>query len=678
MKFDLWVNPLTWPAWAWLILAALLLAAGWPLGRALVRAWTVHRQWRRWRPFVRRAALQAAWDRFILPAAEVPGHGRVDLFAWLDTELHDPQPVRTRFLLLGPPESGRTTALLRWAARAHPGFEVLYRSLAHPQALEGLADWPAAARTLLLLDGLDEDPALRQGVRARLDAVLEATAAFGRLVISASPDWLPPEPGSERQPAWYHFVGERQYQVFVLVHLLPWPPGLVLRQAQATLRGRRARRQAAQLLAQLPDLLTRPGWAQALPLAVASDSPPQGFWDLTALEVHHWLGRQPDPEAAFRLLVDLAGALYQRWEAEGRSFLDAQAWAQLSPPRYLRARQQVLLHEAGRGYGFRHRRHWAWLLAWRAYHLPDTALPAADTWPQAVQGYREAAWAQLLRMPEAAAIQVRLTGDPALHPAPELPRTQLASITRLYLPGALPEDLRLLGVLPALRGLYFRPAAPLRALPASLIEALPQPSPAVYVPRAGGGWQAWQSLPLALAGGPRGSRVQAWQVFHPLHGLALWEGPLSDPARGHRRILSALPAGWDQWPQPGDKEEPVTGTGAPLEVRIFSRIIAPAWLDLFDQMRVYQAPGGLQHLLLENRHRPTFFIPYIAEATNRLVALLGEDDHYRAEFDADDAAQVEDGHWTGRRWTRQNTDAYAYPVLLYLEDPWRVRLWVLG
>ncbi|RMG56740.1 MAG: hypothetical protein D6722_25910, partial [Bacteroidetes bacterium] len=285
-------------SWLLFLLGGLLLLVGGVLLWRVLRALAIRRQYRRWRPYVRRPAIEAAWNRFIPPAVDIPGSGPVDLFSWLKVELNDPQPVQTRYLLVGPPESGRSTALLRLAAKRLWRGQVVYRHLGQPGALESLSQLPQPDQTLLLLDGLDEAYALRRGFRSLMDQLLAETAPIGRMILAASPALIPAPAAGDTQPQLYHFVGDQQYRVFLRLQLLPWPRKLLLKRWRRHLPGRKARRAAASLLDTLPGLMSWPGWTQALPAALAAEVPPRGQMDLTAAEIHAWVGRQRAPETA--------------------------------------------------------------------------------------------------------------------------------------------------------------------------------------------------------------------------------------------------------------------------------------------------------------------------------------------------------------------------------------------
>ena len=68
----------------------------------------------------------------------------------------------------------------------------------------------------------------------------------------------------------------------------------------------------------------------------------------------------------------------------------------------------------------------------------------------------------------------------------------------------------------------------------------------------------------------------------------------------------------------------------------------------------------------------------LEEILRRLVSVYGEDDWHREGFNLDDKAQIEEGHWTGRRWFWGNTDSYAFPVHMYMTSPGQVNLVVYG
>lgn len=141
---------------------------------------------------------------------------RQKLFKTLDKALADPASPRYLFLL-GEAGMGKTTSLKLYHShhlkRLRRDFEISLVSLRLPNSDERIAEIASKPKTILFLDGLDEDIRASVDYTGRLHCLLSATAEFRKVLITARTNFFreggggPFSSGAARIPANYQGEG---------------------------------------------------------------------------------------------------------------------------------------------------------------------------------------------------------------------------------------------------------------------------------------------------------------------------------------------------------------------------------------------------------------------------------------------------------------------------------------
>lgn len=623
---------------------------------SLLRWWMSQRLAHRFSPLVIDHALRG-YRPISLPDCDQP------LLPTLTHRYLSPAVRTYRYVLLLAAEGGgKTTALLRLYLRQAmpwgPWRHVHLLRAADPDALAQLAHLPDPARTLLLIDGLDEDPQLARLGRTRLDAWLAATRPFGRVVLSCDPTAWPGPLTRIAEGEAIRYTGESEVQLLACLAWEPMPPAATSR----WLRGLQGLR--------LPDP-ARPAFrvsrlAQLLEEAVPAVQQPARhaprFWQAVAQAMARRAAQGQGLALPAPRLHDLHVIHAPNWE--------------------LKRLISSLLWRDGQGcYQFHHQAVAAYFLS--AVGLEHPQEEAGVAWAgltQALAYRQERLWLALLAQPEQARGWFRTPQAVARRPLREMQASEVQQVSRLYVPAdwhALAPTL--LPGLPQLQGLYLIDADRQR-LTADWLEALPHSRVLVYfldgTHHLREVWHYQATAGEWLGGQGTALRGQA-QSFVPVN-LEV-QPPLAQPwphpsggwpeDRGVRQWLrQEIGEALDRvvlWPD-----------APPYEVRLPQA----AW-ELFHRLRVWPGADGRVNLMLDQAFPSTLLVSELRPLVAALVTRMGEDDAHRRTLTPDDEAQLEDGFWTGRRWLWGNTDRYASPLRLVSTRPgyatlsvWNVQL----
>ncbi|GAB4406155.1 MAG: hypothetical protein OHK0039_07660 [Bacteroidia bacterium] len=649
-----------------------LALAGYLLSRWLGRlaVWLrARRWWRRLRPHMHHGEVQAAFAGYVSPACERRPGKIVDFRDFFRQTLFDQDPSTPgRILLLGPYGSGRTTALIRLCTML-PRRQTMLRSLPRLRDLDALRQPPPGCR-ILLLDGLDEVAGIGETLPVYLEALLVATQAYDKVVIAASHELFPDR--DPRRLGYWSFTGDASYHTFQVLSLAPWPAALLRRRA-----ARRDRKVLQMALETLPGFFSRPGWQRVLP-AMHRQVLPYTF-ALIEADMQTALGRTQHPQGWLRLLDEAALYLYREYPQTGAWQLPRAAvdtWANSMGVKLREWAGGLLRPEPGRSVAL-YPHVAAYLVARRAYE---------EAWPEEElrfdglirRCYLEICWETFVR--SVGQVEVRKPGQAGRLPAGSVSYEAIDQITYLYVRQAMPPDWRLLRYLHRLRGVFLQVPG-IQYPPLGLVGMLAHPGVLLYLGNPDEGWLAWQlatsEATWDTGAGHAPGLARALRQHDPLEGVSLWRGwqPVQPAGAVWERLMRIL--GPDilhsdarLW-EAGSSAE----IGAPLDVQVLRFLPGSQVLTLFQRVRATRLHNGVCHLHLDNTHRPTLLIDELRGLVQRLHAVLGNDEAGRGLFDAEDLRAVEDGYWTGRRWSQ--TPA-GVPVLLYMVRPWRIKLWVLG
>ncbi len=660
----LWMPPLLPPDpsalgfWlGWGGLCALLLGLGWVIKVA-------------WRRHIRTELLGDVPPQIVAVAQKYyqpvlrPGT-QEDLVHWLlHKVLTKENTTYQYYLLLGPDGVGKTTLLARFfAAYSLPWRRKPWRielfSLGSPDAMLRVSKMPRREEVLLILDGLEDDPAFADNPRKRLDEVLVATQGFARVVLSCDADlWPGGQPilaGGEA----LRYVGEETAQ---LLGYLPMP----------TLKGK--------------DFANVKRGAETW----------QGLRRLA------WPSRERAPEA-------LPSQRLARWLAsEGRSavpLLPEAAprpfWWKLAEAMQMRARQGLgltvpafVIEELGGRFapdwdkkalaahllwqdrvGRIRFVHGSLLAFFRAEALmQEQRIPDASSWRALPRGgyyFQSMAWTRVLRQGDREGWSYRTPSQVERRPLATLRDRDLLRVSRLYVPAtAVQGSYAFLPQLRQLRGVYFE-GLTRHQVPANWLAALPHNQVYLYLIHRGRvgqvlSFQNHQAQLTPSLQAPQEVKVDTLSLEPVvLRKQPLPTEPLYNP-RGHHRgdasLIHLLHVDFKRlMKQMGFQTHHL---GWVLD----ERLSQPEW-GLFNQLRAYRLKDHTLNLVLEQTAPSTLLAHELRQLLPVLMAALGPDDEHWGAFQPDDEAQLEDGHWRGRRWLWGASDRYAHPVHLFVDRP---------
>ncbi|MDX1909237.1 MAG: hypothetical protein SF053_19520 [Bacteroidia bacterium] len=582
--------------------------------------------------------------------------------------------------------AGCTGVLIRAWSRARSPLQTQHIdlvSLLVPDALAQVAAIRHPAQKTLLLD--DAGTWLRQqpDMKAALEYLIMCTAQFRR-VLAVGEASLPGvfQPGSS--PGTAEFTGDETCQTWQIWELLPVHTAAIRQAIRPYARTGRERRRLAALAQTHPDLWGRPGLIRGLVYRSADHPDFRPVYRTQAVEgwlqiLGNQVSRQPSvTEDWWRWLHNVVAWMVQH---NTTSIPEAEALACWPDPDHRPGRVPgpVLVRQADGRYGFFHQVMPAWLAASQA----DKTVPG--TWPDGPVFHLEIQIQRFLAIPAHAGTVCRTLDHPELRPLAETPASELTRITRLYAAYTLGTDWRWLRYLHHLRGVYLHATNQTPEPPASMTEAMPHDQVLIYLMRDQELAEVLSQQPTEAALAVAGGRSI------PIHALAWTPLRLAtqpDPVRRFRAPVSArvrsraimrlfdLPL--LDLPDPSSAPIDRLINEDREEVRIFERIIGVAEQELFNRVRICLFADGVRNLILENTYRPTLLLSTLEQLTNRLYQVMGEDDEGLEGFGPDDAAQIEDGCWTGRRWLWKRSEAYAYPVHLFMAQPGKVWLVLFG
>jgi hypothetical protein len=297
---------------------------------------------------------------------------RVDAFKYLDFFLEEAKSKH--LLVLADCGMGKTTFLINYFYRRSKwfprrGLTAMLVSLSKTGYASAIESVPIAerAKTVLLMDALDEDPLVLKGVSSRVLELLKLTEGFRAVVITCrshffrSDDDIPVATGALRAgptPAGH----SKEYE-FNRLYLAPFDSKQVsayLRKSMGGASGFLRRRKAKVLIQKVPSLIIRPMLLVHVAdlLDVESKQGILSEWDLYQAITSAWAQREAH-WIDIRLLLDfstkLAGNLFARRHLRGGEYCSysdlrdlASTWGISVKPELLAGRSLLNRTEDGR------------------------------------------------------------------------------------------------------------------------------------------------------------------------------------------------------------------------------------------------------------------------------------------------------------------------------------------
>lgn len=613
----------------------------------------------------------------------LPGQGMVSLSDYF-VERFDTQKELDRnfYLLLGPSGSGKTHFLLRLYAkltrnglskhRAH------YLALDKKPDLEQLSQLPNRSETVLLLDALDEDPLVFAHFGERMDQIIKHSRHFRKVILACSHARFAEL--EDLDQAYFTFVGPKESIRFNLCELVPLEGSKAIKKSVRRGLKKNHKCQTA-LLQEWPEIAETPLWLESLNLSPVKEGD-RFYYQLFAYRVEAELqalyGKEEVVQIAHRFLEAIAGTMYLQWQEKGALQIKATELASLARAfdfdwRILKKRILILTEDEM--LSFWHVSYLSFFLSRAAYR--DELKPNLTRFrglPLARTFYLEMAWlAYLKNEGDVKEYYYRSKYDHNKRSLSELNAWELPLLSRLYVNDLENKDVRFLRMLKHLKGLHLNESVDNWSDTAWLSE-LPAHDFTIYTNEKAGPAEIWQKK--MLAGEVKIQKLVLSDALDPTLKLspALW--PKID--KGRRDILKLFNLELSDLPNEFCEESGESISSQGEKVRKYQTHLGMLELELFNQLEIHQFSDGTYNLVFRHSHRPTMLTEIIAELLEKLFEAYGEDDYHRTKLDADDLSQIEDGQWLGRCYTWQNSDFYAYPLFIYMDQAGQFQLVMCG
>ena len=521
-----------------------------------------------------------------------------------------------------------------------------------------------------------------------MDEILHAIEPFRQVIIASDLSLFPKTP---KGTDLISYVGENCFRQFLRCEMLPLGVSEnrnLLRRANHGLIGKKRIAWMEERL----ELMYTPLWAKAF-ARWQEEAHPDFVFQLMENHIHLELNKTKkkiDQEKAQRFLEALAGSIGFQQQEGGDLSMSPGEWKALAQvfeidPAPLKRFFLFTLPDGS--FRFRHQALLSFFLARAAFKeglMPElTHFPGL---PFARTCFLEMAWLSYRKETLESEAWYRVVGEEEKYPVSELRTPELSLIRRLYLSDYNGRDLRFLRMLDHLTALHLSDTR-LDEIPPELISELPNEHVLLYL-----GWDAkiqkimavtHETADLNLPNEQSLSVIaRSFQEIRPQMDLNPYL-PVEDEFRervqkGQKNILNLfdtdLPGiSWEEGQKP---ESFVNAKGD--RFRTSELHLGIPELDLFDLIEIFAFENGSHNLRLTNKHQATLLEEILKEMVNRFYRVYGEDDFHQTEFTADDASQIQDGRWRGRKWSWKNTDSYAYPVHLFMPKPGKVHLIIRG
>ncbi|MEZ4829318.1 MAG: hypothetical protein R3C61_23970 [Bacteroidia bacterium] len=171
------------------------------------------------------------------------------------------------YMILAGSGMGKTTFLInlymkyitRWFVRG-PKFHIHLLPLGYPNVLKRIESIPDQENTILLLDGLDEDPRAVKDYKQRLGKILSKVQNFRVVVFTCRTQFFPSEEEEPRETGVVKFGSRQGYQTFAKLYLSPFSERDIEKYLSKKYgwfqRGKK--RKAQKIIEQSPNLMVRP------------------------------------------------------------------------------------------------------------------------------------------------------------------------------------------------------------------------------------------------------------------------------------------------------------------------------------------------------------------------------------------------------------------------------------
>lgn len=193
---------------------------------------------------------------------------RQKLMPFFLSEAFKPGATDQRFyIILAGSGMGKTTFMvnlyMRYITRLFPGrsrFHIHLLPLGYPNVLKRIEEIEDQENTILLLDGLDEDPRAVKDYKKRLGKILARVQDFRVVVFTCRTQFFPSEEEEPRETGVVRFGSRQGYQTFAKLYLSPFNERDIKKylNKKYNLFNRRKKERALRIIEQSPNLMVRP------------------------------------------------------------------------------------------------------------------------------------------------------------------------------------------------------------------------------------------------------------------------------------------------------------------------------------------------------------------------------------------------------------------------------------
>lgn len=609
------------------------------------------------------------------------------------------------YFILGMPGMGKSCFMINlfWKYRYQllkKDYFIRLIALNHPHAFEEIQKIPKQQQTVLLLDAFNEDPLAIENYSLRLAELIQMTQSFAKVLISCRNNFFPVELENPLQSKPVSFEEQGCYQLFSKIYIDPFNEidaySYLRRRLPLFYLNDKVKAQA--IHAQNLYLLSRPLFLNFIEFLLKGRPIIYDFTYQVYQEIiQTWIGvaskgaSNDFQDSYYHFLAEIACNMYDHFEDRNGLLIPEEDLKIISHKysiKLLPSRQPLIRQHPLGYYYFTHQSFISYFVAERAFRQEN--YPIETNFKGLMMAsilYQELCWERYTSRYTMVEGSYRTIHNSSLIPLSNIKVWELKQISRLYLRDFVKRDLRFIKGLKHLRGLYLEEGEE-TDLSSDIFQSLPHEDINIYLLHESQIYAVMKPVasPVAvLEVDGMGADAGAFQWDAPVR-LNLFRAAspeLIHPFQNYTHILSQgllslFNMNLLELPDRTCKliKERTNLNG--IEYKVYEQSAGFGELELFNSLELYAFPDGSINLHFFNTYTPTLFHQSLSIIVQKLVSMYGPDDYGQADYNEDDAAQVEDGFWEGRSWSKSIEERFAYPVHLFLSKPGKIDLIIRG
>lgn len=238
----------------------------------------------------------------LIQANTVAARNRLIPF-FLKKAFHPSNDHQRFYIVLAGSGMGKTTFMInlymrylqysRFKGRA---FHIQLVPLGYPEILQRIEKIPDQENTILLLDGLDEDPQAVRHYQKRMEAILKKVKDFRVVVFTCRTQFFPSEEDEPKETPVARFGSHQGFQEFAKMYLAPFAESDIKAFLNKKYRWfeKRKKQAAWQIIAHSPNLMVRPMILSYIDDLLEAEGNYEYTSDLYAVLIQKWIEREAD------------------------------------------------------------------------------------------------------------------------------------------------------------------------------------------------------------------------------------------------------------------------------------------------------------------------------------------------------------------------------------------------